>query len=67
MQTHFFPYFNLTNYGCVNFNNPDYEKIELDLSKLKLLSSTGDTSESAIFDEKSDDKTKYINVKKVIL
>ena len=38
----FFPYFNLTNFGCVNFNNPDYEKIELDLSKLKLLSS-GDT------------------------
>lgn len=60
----FFPYFNLTNFGCVNFNNPDYEKIELDLSKLKLLSSTGDTSESSIFDEKSDDKTKYINVKK---
>jgi len=60
----FFPYFNLTNYGCVNFNNPDYERIELDLSKLKLLSSTGDTSESNIFDEKSDDKTKYINVKK---
>ena len=60
----FFPYFNLTNYGCVNFNSPEYEKIELDLSKLKLLSSTGDTGESNIYDAKSDDKTKYINIKK---
>lgn len=60
----FFPYFNLTNYGCVNFNNPEFEKIELDISKLKLLQATGDTSEVDIFDAKSDDKTKYINVKK---
>ena len=42
----FYPYFNLTNYGCVNFNSPEYEKIELDLSKFKLLSAIGDVNEN---------------------
>ena len=42
----FYPYFNLTNYGCVNFNSPEYEKIELDLSKFKLLSAIGDINEN---------------------
>ena len=60
----FFPYFNLTNYGCVNFNNPKYEKIELDLNKLKLLQATGDINEASINDEKSDDPNKYKNINK---
>lgn len=33
----YYPYFNLSNYGCIIFNNPDYEKILLDKKKLKLL------------------------------
>ena len=60
----FFPYFNLTNFGCVNFNNPEFEKIELDISKLKLLEATGDVSEATILDSKSDDKSRYNNLDK---
>ena len=33
----YYPYFNLSNYGCIIFNNPDYEKILLDKKKLKFL------------------------------
>lgn len=33
----YYPYFNLSNYGCIIFNNPDYEKILLDKKKFKLL------------------------------
>ena len=60
----YFPYFNLTNYGCVNFNNPKYEKIELDLNKLKLLQATGDVDEASINNDKSDDPNMYKNATK---
>mgnify|MGYP003347905890 CR=1 FL=1 len=33
----YYPYFNLSNYGCIIFNNPDYENILLDKKKFKLL------------------------------
>lgn len=41
----YFPYFNLSNYGCFNFNNDNYEKIEIDVNKFKFLRATGDLGE----------------------
>ena len=55
----FFPYFNLTNYGCINFNHPKFEKIELDISKLKLLQMTGDITDLDIFNNKSDETKQF--------
>ena len=60
----FYPYFNLTNFGCVNFNSPKFEKIELDMNKMKLLQGTGDINEAVINDEKSDNNTIYKDVDK---
>lgn len=44
----YYPYFNLSNYGCIIFNNPDYEKILLDRKKLKLLDNIDLTKSDSI-------------------
>ena len=58
----YFPYFNLTNFGCFNFNNPKFEKIQLDLNKFKFLQATGDSGDEVILDEEGAISNKIPNL-----
>lgn len=60
----YFPYFNLNSYGCINFNHPKFEKIELNMNNLKFMQSTGDANELEVFNEKSNNESIYNNLEK---
>ena len=58
----YFPYFNLKSYGCINLDNPIFTKEELDISKLKLISMSGDYKDISILNSQSNDKRIYKNI-----
>lgn len=62
----YFPYFNLTNFGCINFNSEKFEKIQMDLNKFKFLEQIGDSDESMVIqDNAAKDASKYLNMNRV--